>query len=620
MDVTTRQLASILALQLPRAASPLPRWKRQAYADPLVVGGVPAEIATLTEEELRRLIAHHPDLRRLAHAPEPDGTAMRDRLAAVLQLEPDATGRLRSLFAPLPKGILRAAEHGRRRRWRVGLAGHGALLAVILAVVIAPPLLGFHYAADERWAWARIFGVVVYAAFPAFLFARFVRYRADSLWTDFVLNLHRLDMDSPQHLPEPLMNSVYYEPWLEHGGARYANTRSIYEYKFESVYGVGSTCAHHARMLRVVEVLPVYLFTLLLAVCWTFVLSGSAPMTAPARYLTTEQAVSLGFLGAYAFSVQALIRRYFQSDLRPAAFTGLIQRFLFVLIGAYAVHEAVGARLDAHTEVALLFLVGFFPTTVVQILRILTAKVLRGVGVPNMNSDFPLSELDGMTIWVETRLLEIGVEDMQNLSTANLTDVLLQSRVPVARLVDWIDQSILYLHLPSAKAQQQGDAGRNTLPGMRHVLRVYGIRAATDLQDTLAAGHEEAAVAALGRDVSAAARLAPGSAPEVVRILATTLRNEPNLLHVRAWKEGEKTPVTAVEAHPGDATPNGQPPTASLWVDIAHTRSNVRSVRILRAARRARDGKGTPTGLGARALRHRAIGRGPTAGHSETAR
>jgi hypothetical protein len=419
VDVTTRQLASILALQLPRAASPLPRWKRQAYADPLVVGGVPAEIAALTEEELRRLIARHPDLGRLADAPEPDGTAMRDRLAAVLQLEPDATGRLRSLFVPLPKGILRAAEHGRRRRWRVGLAGHGALLAVILAVVIAPPLLGFHYAADERWAWARIFGVVVYAAFPAFLFARFVRYRADSLWTDFVLNLHRLDMDSPQHLPEPLMNSVYYEPWLEHGGARYANTRSIYEYKFESVYGVGSTCAHHARMLRVVEVLPVYLFTLLLAVCWTFVLSGSAPMTAPARYLTTEQAVSLGFLGAYAFSVQALIRRYFQSDLRPAAFTGLIQRFLFVLIGAYAVHEAVGARLDAHTEVALLFLVGFFPTTVVQILRILTAKVLRGVGVPNMNSDFPLSELDGMTIWVEARLLEIGVEDMQNLSTGS---------------------------------------------------------------------------------------------------------------------------------------------------------------------------------------------------------
>ena len=36
---------------------------------------------------------------------------------------------------------------------------------------------------------------------------------------------------------------------------------------------------------------------------------------------------------------------------------------------------------------------------------------------------------------------------MQNLATANFVDVILHSRVPVGRLIDWVDQAILYMHL-----------------------------------------------------------------------------------------------------------------------------------------------------------------------------
>ena len=73
------------------------------------------------------------------------------------------------------------------------------------------------------------------------------------------------------------------------------------------------------------------------------------------------------------------------------------------------------------------------------------------VFVPQLTPDYPLNQLDGLNVWYEARLEEEGIEDMQNLATANLVDVILHTRVPVGRLVDWIDQAQLYLHLDRAE-------------------------------------------------------------------------------------------------------------------------------------------------------------------------
>ena len=62
------------------------------------------------------------------------------------------------------------------------------------------------------------------------------------------------------------------------------------------------------------------------------------------------------------------------------------------------------------------------------------------VVVPQMAPEYPLDQLDGLNIWYEARLVEEGVEDMQNLTTMNLVDMLLHTRAPVGRLIDWIDQ------------------------------------------------------------------------------------------------------------------------------------------------------------------------------------
>lgn len=146
--------------------------------------------------------------------------------------------------------------------------------------------------------------------------------------------------------------------------------------------------------------------------------------------------------------------------------------------------------------------------------------------MPSLRQLYPLSDLDGLNVWYEARLLEEGIEDMQNLATCNLVDVMLHTRIPVERLVDWIDQSMLYLHL--GKPPQSGECPRDQL-------RRYGIRTATDLADAfrpLQPGADEAE-----RIAKLEQLLTPGpEAPSVLRTVLATLQNEPNLPYVRAWR------------------------------------------------------------------------------------
>jgi hypothetical protein len=52
-----------------------------------------------------------------------------------------------------------------------------------------------------------------------------------------------------------------------------------------------------------------------------------------------------------------------------------------------------------------------------------------------MTARFPLSDLDGLTVWDQARLLEEGIEDVHALATANLVDLLLGTRVRIAAVL-----------------------------------------------------------------------------------------------------------------------------------------------------------------------------------------
>jgi hypothetical protein len=119
-------------------------------------------------------------------------------------------------------------------------------------------------------------------------------------------------------------------------------------------------------------------------------------------------------------------------------------------------------------------------------------------------------------------LLEEGIEDMQNLATANIVDLMLNTRIPIERLIDWIDQSLLYIHLGKKEA--------DTEETNRDKLRRFGIRTASDLMNVFESGDKEM----IGRLEGILNE--NSQEPSCLRCIYTTLNDEPNLFHVREWK------------------------------------------------------------------------------------
>jgi hypothetical protein len=280
------------------------------------------------------------------------------------------------------------------------------------------------------------------------LYVRFLGQRAGALWTEYVIHLHRLGWNRPGYLPRPPADSRFFEEWLADGGPLFDQARNLYRLKFEAYYGkaVVEGMQRTNFAVRVDTMFPVFLATAILAACWATVLTDPQFLTAPS---SLWDMLRFAFLGAYAFLFQSLIRRFFQSDLKPSAYAAAVLRIVLVLLVMTALHQVLDGGSN-WVEAATAFVVGVFPIIALQALQRVAAASLRVV-VPQLTPDYPLNQLDGLNIWYESRLVEEGIEDMQNLATANMVDVILHTRVPVGRLVDWIDQALLYVHLDRAE-------------------------------------------------------------------------------------------------------------------------------------------------------------------------
>ncbi|MBA2528609.1 MAG: hypothetical protein H0V19_01380, partial [Euzebyales bacterium] len=408
------------------------------------------------------------------------------------------------------------------------------LLAVAVVAILVPAIL---LQQNSRIFVLKLGAVGLLSFLPGWLYLQFIRNRGQSLYDEYVLNLFRLHIDEYRNLPAPPQHTSYYQQWLAHHQTLGTSSRdNLYRRKFETVYGATSvsTLALLERQLtlrdRAETFSPVVFATVLLCVGWVLVLQpelygnvdllGGLPLSG--QPLLPTQALQYAFVGAYSFVLQDLIRRYFREDLKTGAYISAVVRVVFVSVVVTAVHLVWPAESPQH-EAVFAFLVGFFPQMGLQMLQAALSKPLRRI-MPSITSDYPLAELDGLNLWYEARLLEEGVEDLQNLATANLVDVLLRTRVPVARLVDWIDQAFLCLHLPRDADERRA---------VRDRLRVLGIRSATDLQ-------RQADVA--GGDPRFARQLAavfgfPEDAGPM--LLAAHLRGfdgEANLWHVQEFK------------------------------------------------------------------------------------
>lgn len=370
------------------------------------------------------------------------GSPLSARTAPGRQRSPDGRGRSARSPRKSSSELRRAWADGLRRAWA------NICMNAIVALVLFfawwrawPPLHGRPQAGvlslDVFVVWSLSF-------MPGWLYIRFLGQRAGALWEEYVLNLHRLRWDRPCHLPKPPVNSEFYAEWLDDGGATLANRSNIYQQKFDAYYGksVSRSDQRDGPRVRIEALFPVFLTTAALAVSWTAVLWSPRFASDPA---SIWDVLKFGFLGAYSFILQMLIRRFFQSDLRPSAYANALLRLIIVLILVTALYQILPQQ-NPRSAAVIAFVIGFFPLAGMQAIQRFAATALRVV-VPSLNPPYPLNQVDGLSVWYEARLLEEGIEDMQSLATANFVDVILHTRVPVGRLVDWVDQAHLYLHL-----------------------------------------------------------------------------------------------------------------------------------------------------------------------------
>lgn len=412
---------------------------------------------------------------------------------------------------------------------------------------------------------AKIFAIFVLTVLPGWLYMQFVATRGRTLWEGYVTNLFRLRVDDYRNLPEPPHGSVEHQLWTAAGGPHAGHAGVLYRRKFEAAYAstvtVGRWEDAAGSRARGEGFAPVWITTLLTAFGWVAVLAptyagamvfgggevllGDPPQ--PFRFPLWE-ALAFGFVGAYWFNLQSLARRFFQNDLRTNAYISAITRYVVVAVlvaAAFAIRDLLGAGGSTvpgwFNGVA--FAIGVFPNLGLQLVMKAVTKVVGRFA--DLDNQFPLTHLDGLSMWYEARLVEEGVEDLENLATADIVDLLLATRVPVGRTVDWIDQAYLYL--------------RVTGPEQRRRLRTLGIRTATDLQDVFAAGDGTFAAASWpSRAELVAGVLHPeGTADAVgaVDILLAALEREPNLRHVRAWREYGPS---ATQAPPGSLPPDAE--------------------------------------------------------------
>ena len=423
--------------------------------------------------------------------------------------------------------IRKRLQH-QKPNFRAGLFIFGViplLLALIGSVTVLP----------QRYQLIALRSVILVTVclLPTVMWFLFIAARKASLLAGFLANLYRLGLLAPS--PRSSSASPATDP---------AHDQRLMSYlqKFESVYGRLPQSVRDSVLKKGISpykasdvtspigqsttTIPVMLSTILIALGWLVTLPpAQVPHTVTdasswARAIEpTATPVTLAFLGAYFFSLQMLFRRYVRNDLGGSAYVAVSMRIVLAVIGTWVVMVA-SLQLGLATEGQLLvigFVIGVFPQVAWQIIQTAFSKTISFIHLKSMESDLPLSDLDGLTVWHEARLQEEDIENIPNMATTDLVELFINTRFPPERIIDWVDQAILYTQLGAENK------------GFRDVLRLQGIRTATSFLEASAAKRKQ-------QEQPAADDTPAANAMEFDSSLEAALSTNSNLALVQRWR------------------------------------------------------------------------------------
>jgi hypothetical protein len=297
---------------------------------------------------------------------------------------------------------------------------------------------------------------------------------------------------------------------------------------------------------------PLLLATLVIALGWTLTLlnadlgaGAGSPSGLFSLFEPDRSAITFGFLGAYFYALGTIFRGYVRKDLLPKAYTHVTVRIFLAIILAWVL-DLIAQGADV--ALVLAFVAGIVPETAIRVVQDYLRSFLRRRGDLGALTDrHPLTNLDEIDIYDRARLLDEGVNNVEALAHHDVIDLMLQTRIPAPRLVDWLDQAILYLHVGGYGGAE--DQSRRTA---LDELGRYGIRTATDLEGAVAAAIERDKLGKSDHDpdsLAALLRILPGSegTPHPVRVILDVMDDEEWLHNLRCWRA---FPTLAISAQP----------------------------------------------------------------------
>lgn len=254
-----------------------------------------------------------------------------------------------------------------------------------------------------------------------------------------------------------------------------------------------------------------------------------------AALLPVRTPMAFAFLGAYFFSVQLLFRRFIRRDLGANAYISFAIRIVLAWLGTWVVVHAltVTEGYDPNNPGVFFLLAGFtvgvFPTVVWHVMQTATSTIL-GNFFEQFKVELPLSRLDGLNIWHQTRLVEEDIENIPSMSNTSIVDLLLRTRIPPNRIIDWVDQAILYTHLGPEKDNAENSPSA--------ALRAHGILNASSLKTNY-----EKAKARGETDLAAFEKILPGAdgSRSRIRSIYDAIFINPNLELITNWRKSVLT-------------------------------------------------------------------------------
>ncbi|MCA1683187.1 MAG: hypothetical protein LC685_04260 [Actinobacteria bacterium] len=365
--------------------------------------------------------------------------------------------------------------------------------------------------------------IAMASVMPAALFLFFHRQKVPTLRANFLHDVVRLD---------PNVQTT-------------EDAESRYDVLIRDVYGSGDGATTPGRRL------PILAATGVITGLWIWAMvPGLANATNIRGVLIPEpDIVTFAFLGSYVFAINMLFRRYARADLGPKAYTHIIVRIFAAIVAVWVLSFAPFARADDGSPHALMLLLAFFVGIVPETGTAIVADVLQqwkpvAKAIPSLGEDHPLSRLEGISLYDRAQFLEVGIENIESLAHHDIVELMLWTRIPTARLVDFVDQAILYLHMrgPVGPTVTDGDDQH----GARTLLVRYGIRTATDLERAYCEASKRSPDEA--RQLMALVDL-PGATVHRLQVVVDAMEDDEWMVCVRNWRDQSSAgpPVTSVE-------------------------------------------------------------------------